>query len=59
MKPILQAAIMAVRSEPVPDGKTDEGFDEMLNTVEWQVNCVLEEKGKSVYEHAQRFFIAT
>ncbi|CAB1101883.1 unnamed protein product [Ectocarpus sp. CCAP 1310/34] len=59
MKPIAQAAIMAVCHEPVPDGETDEGFDEMLETVEWQVNCVLEEKGKSVYEHAQRFIVAT
>lgn len=56
MKPILQAAIMTVRYEPVGDGEVDQDFDSVVQTVLWQVNCVLQENGKSVYEHFQRFF---
>lgn len=59
MKPILQAAIMAVRFEPVPGDKADESFDEILDTVEWQVNRVLQDKGKSVYDNFQRCFVNT
>lgn len=47
---------MTVRYEPVGDGEVDQDFDSVVQTVLWQVNCVLQENGKSVYEHFQRFF---
>ena len=50
---------MAVRFEPVSGDKAHESFDDLVETVEGQLNRVLQDKGKSVYDSFQRFFVNT
>jgi len=47
---------MIARFEPVADGELAESFEDMVKKVRFQVNCVLQENGKSVYTGFQRFF---